>query len=194
MVIMTMSCLLSATAFGQDKKTNEGRFIAEALMSEEDLPMAVRKAWDNTNEKCMAFEGDLIKTFGGTEVAIGEISKYGSSARFYLLPCGSPAAYNAPSIGIFYYPKDRRAKIASLPIVGKRGPTTQDVLLNANWDTKQQQLISFYKGRGLGDCGSSFVWDWNLTSFTSAFILVEQKSKESCDGVNDEWPQVWPIQ
>lgn len=185
--------LLVGVAFSQDKITNENKLISEVIMSEEELPMAVRKAWDNTNEACMAFEGDLIKAFGGIQVSISELSKYSSSVRFYLLPCGSPAAYNAPSIGIYYYPKDNIAKIASLPIIVKQRLTTQDVLLNTRWDTNKQQLISFYKGRGLGDCGASYIWDWNITNFISAFVLVEQRSKESCDGVHNEWPQVWPI-
>ncbi|MBL1404680.1 MAG: DUF1176 domain-containing protein [Rhizobiales bacterium] len=188
-VAMPLICLLSTSAaFGKDND-----LIAQALLSEADLPIVVRKIWGRSNEECMTFDGDLIKTFGGTEVAVSEVSKYNSSVRFYLLPCGSPAAYNATAIGIVYYPKGNLAKIASLPIIGNRGPTTQDVLLNASWDTKKQQLISYYKGRGLGDCGSSFVWEWEKNSFIAAFVLIEQKSKENCDGVDDEWPLVWPI-
>lgn len=172
----------------------DNMIIAEELLSESELPRAVKKAWSGTIDMCTEFDGDLIKSFGGTEIAIGQLDEYRKTVRFYLLPCGSPAAYNTSQIGIFYHPEEKIAQVASYPQISEKGPTTVDVILNASWEAESGQLTALYKGRGLGDCGTSLIWEWNKTSFESAFVLVEQRSKDNCDGVYDEWPKVWPIQ
>lgn len=186
--LFTVYILSSSAAIAKQKT-----IIAEAILSEAELPLPVRKIWDNTIAECTAFEGDLIETFGGTELAFGQLHDYKTSVRFYLLPCGAPGAYNVPYIGIFYYPEEKLAQIVSFPTLEVSGPTTVDVILNAYWDAENQQLYSFYKGRGIGDCGTSSIWKWNETSTDSAFVLIEQRAKDNCDGVNDEWPLVWPI-
>lgn len=54
-------------------------------------------------------------------------------------------------------------------------------LTNGDWDPKARQLISYEKGRGLGDCGSaeSYVWDG------ARFRLVEQDQMGECRGSTD---------
>ena len=60
------------------------------------------------------------------------------------------------------------------------------MLVNASWDAKTGQLMSYAKGRGLGDCGSSqsYVWDG------STFRLIEMRMMNQCRGAWD-WIPLW---
>jgi hypothetical protein len=70
------------------------------------------------------------------------------------------------------------------------GWTGTDELFGAYFDPETLALTSFYKGRGLGDCGASGTWQWE----EYAFRLVAFYAKSECDGLGDpgEFPQVWP--
>lgn len=60
------------------------------------------------------------------------------------------------------------------------------LLSNPEWDAANQQLNSFHKGRGLGDCGRSanYVWDGNQ------FRLVEATGIDECNGARS-WMTLW---
>ena len=60
------------------------------------------------------------------------------------------------------------------------------LLSNAQWDAASQQLSSFHKGRGIGDCGTSarYVWDG------IQFRLVEAKGMDQCSGARS-WLTLW---
>ncbi len=93
-------------------------------------------------------------------------------------------------------------------------PTTLDgrqwfasnTLMSPEWDTETKTLMTFQKGRGMGDCGSyfSFKWDdgsfylasanyqvccWNEEDFTT--IPQCQKIKDRYPLPEDEWPVVY---
>lgn len=62
-------------------------------------------------------------------------------------------------------------------------------LFNAEYDAKNGQLMTFYKGRGLGDCGSASRWQFDGLRF----VLAEYTEESTCDswhGSND-WPALW---
>lgn len=114
----------------------------------------------------------------------------GSSKALVLVGCGA-GAYNmamAPYVGSsadgrkwtftparFDYPEK--------PDEGMDGAT---LLSNPEWDAASQQLNSFHKGRGLGDCGrsASYVWDGNQ------FRLVEATGMDECNGARS-WMTLW---
>lgn len=63
------------------------------------------------------------------------------------------------------------------------------ILVNVGWDEERQILSSYYKGRGIGDCGSSadYVWDGNM------FRLVSANSMDPCRG-SINWISLWQAQ
>lgn len=67
--------------------------------------------------------------------------------------------------------------------------TASTQLVNYGFDAETQQVSSFSKGRGLGDCGTSGLWQWD----GFAFRLVEFRAKEDCDGGDPgDFPLVYP--
>ncbi|MGL5837801.1 MAG: DUF1176 domain-containing protein [Sphingorhabdus sp.] len=61
-----------------------------------------------------------------------------------------------------------------------------NLLVNYSWDAENQQLSSYSKGRGLGDCGSAETYVWDGTGFrlTLAYAMGE------CRG-STEWMTLW---
>ncbi len=51
----------------------------------------------------------------------------------------------------------------------------------AYWDEEKSRLASFFKGRGLGDCGSGQEWAWDGTRFR----LVHEEAMGECRGSTD---------
>lgn len=160
------------------------------LRSSDDLPKPVFDYWKNSTDGCGdGFEpdDDLIASFGGISVALENDDK------LFVLPCGSPGAYNLPQTVLAFDGERKQVRIAPLPVMGTRGPTVIDYAYNTDWDDRKSTLTAYYKGRGLGDCGVRTVWHWE-GGFYSNFQLLEEYSKENCDGKYDDWPQVWPPQ
>jgi hypothetical protein len=65
-------------------------------------------------------------------------------------------------------------------------------LFNSEFDPKTGALGAFYKGRGLGDCGSAGQWVWSGYSFK----LIEFSAWPDCDNGKDseDWPVVYKYQ
>ncbi len=65
-----------------------------------------------------------------------------------------------------------------------------DLLFNVSFDGATKTLTAFYKGRGLGDCGTSGTWQWK----GHAFALKEYRAWSRCDGSHGpgDWPRVFP--
>jgi hypothetical protein len=82
-----------------------------------------------------------------------------------------------------------------LPIMTDEGPSTTGIAWNISWD-QDRELTGFFKGRGLGDCGSFNRWAWTERTEGHAFVLKEARVKSECDGDDgggaENWPAVWP--
>ena len=160
------------------------------LKSSAQLPPKLAAFWREQTSGCAIGwddDSDLLADFGGLSIEL----KYES--RLFILPCGAPGAYNLPQVVISYDLESKRSRIVSLPIMGARGPTTLDYPYNTSWDHRKSELSSFFKGRGLGDCGMQARWVWNQGGFEGNFELVEERVKDDCDGkYDDEWPVIWP--
>lgn len=65
-------------------------------------------------------------------------------------------------------------------------------LFNSEFDPKTGRLDAFYKGRGIGDCGSAGRWVWSGYSFK----LTEFSAWPDCDNgkSSDDWPVIYKRQ
>ena len=50
--------------------------------------------------------------------------------------------------------------------------------MNLSWDDKTHVLSSYFKGRGMGDCGGATEWVWDGTRFR----VILQKAMGECQG------------
>ena len=175
-------------AKGEGEPVNAAAGLTQ-LKSSAQLPSRLAAFWREQTSGCAIGwndDSDLIADFGGLSIE----QKYGS--QLFILPCGTPGAYNLPQVVIAYDRESKKSRIVSLPIMGQRGPTTLDYPYNTSWDHHKSELSSFFKGRGLGDCGMQARWVWNEGGFEGGFELVEERVKDDCDGKYDEWPVIWP--
>ncbi|MEL7430672.1 MAG: DUF1176 domain-containing protein [Pseudomonadota bacterium] len=160
------------------------------LNSTDDLPVPIARLWRLSENGCSEGrdeEEDLVRELGGIRVDMD------NETELFLLPCGLPGAYNYPQVVLLHDTLEGRARMATLPVIGQKGPTVMDTLYNPSWDDRLSQLSAFFKGRGLGDCGSRQVWEWPQGGdYYSNFELVEEYVKGECDGKYEDWPQIWP--
>jgi hypothetical protein len=72
------------------------------------------------------------------------------------------------------------------------GWTGTNQLFNSDFDPKTGSLGAFYKGRGLGDCGTTGGWVWSGYSFK----LVEFTAWPDCENGKDseDWPVIYEHQ
>ncbi len=108
----------------------------------------------------------------------------------YMVPCAA-GAYNF-SYAFYVGPADRDAFARQLFVDfhDRYGWTGTDQLFNPNFDPETLTLTSFYKLRGIGDCGTSGVWRWDRY----AFALTGFYAQSECDLSVEpgDFPQVWP--
>jgi hypothetical protein len=106
--------------------------------------------------------------------------------------CGN-GAYNmavAPYVGSSADGKKWSLRAGALRLSGSgamKGMDGVKLLSNPSWDAATQQLSSFHKGRGLGDCGTAetYVWDGAMCSAWS-----KPSAMDECRG-STEWMQLW---
>lgn len=113
------------------------------------------------------------------------VAELGEGYTLYVLPCDS-AAYNfASEVYVYDGAEYRRQYFADY--AASTGWTGAPILFSADYDKEAKTLTSFYKGRGIGDCGTQGSWVWT----GSLFEMTEYRSKEDCDGKDDPWPVVF---
>ncbi len=109
----------------------------------------------------------------------------------YILSC-TRGAYNFGSRLYLFdrrYDEVRILHFATYSESGGWGGT--DLLFNVHFDLESKTLHSFYKGRGLGDCGGAATLEWG----DYMFKLLEYRSWEACDGTHmpDDWPVIFQM-
>ncbi|WP_299343956.1 DUF1176 domain-containing protein [uncultured Maritalea sp.] len=130
-----------------------------------------------------------------TELVHGEdwqVHQVNNSTLLYMVPC-SAGAYNFSYA--FYRQSVDNGDISKLLFVDywdSLGWTGTDVLFNAGFDPQTRILTSYYKGRGLGDCGTAGEWQWQEYGFK----MLKFFAKSECDGYADDadmsFPQIFP--
>ncbi|MGE0500087.1 MAG: DUF1176 domain-containing protein [Rhizobiaceae bacterium] len=155
-----------------------------------DIPAAIRARFEDPDGECSFFEESRFRYTGGFEAEVGD------GYSLVGLPCADGGAYNQPYV--FYAGSDADYSALPLPAMSEKGPTTTFEAWNIDWDHPKRVLTAFFKGRGIGDCGS---WDkWELTAGPAlpVFVLLESRAKGDCDGDGaggpEKWPALWPVQ
>lgn len=72
---------------------------------------------------------------------------------------------------------------------GERIPSK--TAFGVDYDEAKNIFTTFYKLRGLGDCGTQGTYSWNTE--TKQLELQEFRRKDECDGKNGDWPVVFDI-
>ncbi|SHM28772.1 DUF1176 domain-containing protein [Roseibium suaedae] len=149
----------------------------------ETLPPAVRQAWDHSRT-CSTIDPAI---FAGLDAIAAPLP---DKTTLYLLPCGSPTAYNTAYVTVLAY-ADGKARQLQMARLSEQGPIASDVIYNARWTPGTLELDGLYKGSGIGDCGT-----WNRWRWTGAtFALSAEASRMTCDGTETplrDWPLLWP--
>ena len=89
--------------------------------------------------------------------------------------CAS-GAYNFYSIPVLIRDNGKRE------IARFEGRKEDDLTMNMSWKPKERLLDSYFKGRGMGDCGGGSDWAWDGTRFR----LVRSRMMDECLGAT-EW-------
>lgn len=112
-----------------------------------------------------------------------------SHNKLYLLGC-ELYAYNSSERAyiVSSYGDITDVAVVEVDNEGNFGATTN--LMGSGYDPETQQLFTFSKGRGIGDCGASATYKYSPRN--ERFVLVEQRLKEECDGEETDWPVIFP--
>ena len=126
-----------------------------------------------------------------TSYALGTaVSTLDEENSLAIIPC-SVHAYNVTFHAYVINHQTKKAKRQQWAVYsGFTGWIGTDRLTNANFDEESKELFMAHKGRGLGDCGTAGVWKWGEFGFK----MVSFHAKDECDGKDDDWPQVFPVE
>ena len=123
------------------------------------------------------------------EDAAAEPDSYdlGDGQKLFLVSCWR-AAYQAGSI---VFVTDHVGQVRLLTFQDWNGKSFAPVqsLSEADFDPNKKTISMFYKGRGVGDCGSMAEWSWTGTDFK----LKTYFFKEKCDGKSFASERRWQI-
>lgn len=154
---------------------------AQDITAIKDLPAGIRQDFAEGGE-CSGLDDD-ISSFDGFEMAIGDVD-------LYVVPCGEGGAYNQPYAA--YFEQAGKFRRADFPGHDENGAMdNDDTAYNVDFDPKARVFTSFFKGRGMGDCG---LWSkWKLAGDKKPVLkLVEERRKDDCDGSSDG-PDTFPL-
>lgn len=153
-----------------------------------DIPDRFRHDFEAPDGICSFYQETRFGYMGGFAATLDE------GYSLYALPCAEGGAYNQPFA--FYADNGNAAYRLSLPSMTDDGPSAEQVAWNIDWDQAGRVLTAFFKGRGVGDCGSYDRWTLRDDVDVPAFVLRESRFKDDCDGNYaggpENWPLVWP--
>lgn len=161
----------------------------EPIDTIDQLPAGIALAFGSSDGRCFdPFAAERGRSLGGFKAKISE------EADLYGIPCGASGAYNQSFA--FWAAFDTFAVPLALPSFTEGAPIAMMDAFNTTYDPEKRELISFYKGRGLGDCGTYHRWSVSDVDIGGLFRLVEMLNKDDCDGVYKEdlsdYEQLWP--
>ncbi len=154
------------------------------VLAPDKLPPAIAKLHFVDGE-CDVMERPPLSDFGF------ETARLDKDTKLFLIPCRA-AAYNIVyRIYLKASNADRPRQLLFADYSNSLGWTGTQDLMNVSYDAKTKSLSAFYKGRGLGDCGSTSIYRWQQY----AFKLLEYRNWQKCDGTRQaqDWPVIYPI-
>lgn len=131
----------------------------------------------------------LAEITNGEEI---ELDQLDATTRLFILPCWD-AAYNFGWKAYVEWSGESYSAVALPELSETRGWSAGTNLVNYAYDPATKELSTYYKARGMGDCGNGGTYRWADYSF----ILVEFRSHEDCDApmpddVTEDFPVVYP--
>ena len=188
---------LLQTPFALQVKGNKvanARLPITTVESRDQVPEAIWNEWFLGENTACHFYNDSDR------VGYGDGFRFSMrSGDLYGLPCGSPGAYNQIYI-FFHVPTDESQEIRKVPFILDGNDTSGDEgpdIWNIDFNASTYKLRSFFKGRGMGDCGTQSKWELHEEGTNVFFEAVEVREKGECDGNDaggpDKWPVSWPI-
>ncbi|RKE86357.1 DUF1176 domain-containing protein [Rhizobium sp. AG855] len=120
------------------------------------------------------------------------------NTTIYITPCGSSGAYNVPYAAYV----DSFGMIAPLafPTMVDGAPSATSQAFNLDYDWKKKSLSSFFKGRGIGDCGTYSQWRLAEGAMGPQLVLVEETFRDCPEQFSEtdeidpgSWPKTWPV-
>lgn len=155
-----------------------------------DMPTELSSYFGKEAGRCSNQTNDKVRGVdGGFSASLDETS------ALIALPCGDAGAYNFPYA--FWLQSGDNFTPLALPVITQDGPSVSQLAWNIVWDGEVRELYAFFKGRGLGDCGSSNRWKLTDDAGSYRFVLVEALEKNACDGIYKEdlsdYEKLWPI-
>lgn len=124
--------------------------------------------------------------------------KIDENTTIYVTPCGMGGAYNLP-FAVFVDSFDMVTQMA-FPVMQDGAPSAMAVGYNVGYDYETRSLSGFFKGRGIGDCGTYSQWKLAENANGPALTLEEETFRD-CPEQFDEngiidpgtWPKTWPV-
>ncbi|WP_157967784.1 DUF1176 domain-containing protein [Cohaesibacter intestini] len=158
------------------------------------VPRAIWNGWFAKEQASCHFYRESIQLPGnGFRLTLRSGDVYG-------LPCGDGGAYNQP-FAAFFVPKNENLPIKAVPFLLDGNNTDSGAgpdLWNIGYDARKGVLTSYFKARGLGDCGVQTKWQLNEVGDAVFFEAMEIREKGDCDGNYaggpDKWPKTWPVE
>ncbi|MEP3048319.1 MAG: DUF1176 domain-containing protein [Roseibium sp.] len=154
------------------------------ILGPEQLPAEVSAIW-SANRLCSTIDPAIFASLNAVRIPLED------GASLYIIPCGAPSAYNSPYVTVLAG-KDGAARQIHVARMSDKGPVASDLIYNARWIPADQQLISYFKGSGVGECGLWNRWVWNGTGL----VLLEEAARQTCDGTEPDlsnWSNIWPV-
>ncbi|ODS57478.1 MAG: hypothetical protein ABS40_04495 [Agrobacterium sp. SCN 61-19] len=155
-----------------------------------DFPETVRARFADGGE-CAETEETMLE---GNALA----HKLAEEQTLYMTPCGMGGAYNFP-YAVFV---DVYGTVSTLPFptMQEGAPSATTSAFNLSYDYEAKTFSAFFKGRGVGDCGTFNEWKLAEGAIGPQLVLVEEAFRD-CPSEIDEnetidianWPKTWPL-
>ena len=112
----------------------------------------------------------------------------GDGKTLYIIPCFAGAYNTAYRVYLVRNGENEKARTLYFANFSQSlGWYGSDTLINASYEPDTKALISFGKGRGLGDCGNAARYTWDGFDFR----MIEYRAWDQCDGSRQ--PEQWPV-
>lgn len=124
--------------------------------------------------------------------------KLDENTTIYVTPCGMSGAYNVP----FQAFVDSFGMVTTLafPVMLDGAPSATAQAYNLGYDYEDKRFSSFFKGRGIGDCGTFSEWKLSEGAMAPQLVLVEEAFRDCPSEISEnetidpaEWPKTRPL-
>jgi invasion protein IalB len=155
-----------------------------------ELPEAIRPRFAAGGE-CAETDATM---FDGNALA----HKIDENTTIYITPCGMSGPYNVPYTAMV----DSFGMISTLsfPTMVDGLPSATPQAFNLAYDWEKKSLSSFFKGRGIGDCGTYSQWRLAEGAMGPQLVLVKETFRDCPGEISetdeidpDSWPKTWPL-